>query len=118
MNRKILENLSPSSQKILALLARTPEDSVHFHQRLTVFHAALRIGVDVMERAVPGVEGPEKQAAALGVMYALGAATAIECCMKILEQLHPELGKINLTSPAPPAPDRVNGSRLRPMDLD
>jgi hypothetical protein len=118
MNPEVLKAFSPSAQRVLRALAGSPGDASHFYDRLTIVRAALKIGVEVMEKARTG----DKQAddvAKVGAMYALGTVTAIECCMTTLESLHPSLGKANASQDAPKGLPGLNGNeRIRRLDLD
>lgn len=120
MNEDVLDALSGSSRKALRALAATPGDAAHLYNRLTIVRAAIRIGLEVMERQMAHFRSLDKMqevsALAAGGQGALGTVVAIECCMGILEELHPDLVKENVSDPK--KPEGLNGERIRRIDTD
>lgn len=108
MNEKLLASFSPSTQKALRALVGTPEDCVAFYNRVTMFRAALLIGIEVVERAAPDrrADGPEQ----FGLMAAAGASGALECTLGLLAELHPECGKLNASSPPGSSSTKTSGA--------
>lgn len=118
MNHKLLAAFTPGTQRVLRFLAGKPEDAANFYNRLTIFHAGLRVGVEILGNNAQMLGNtPEGQAAAIGASQALGASAAIECCMNLMQELHPSLGKMNESNPKP-GPDMNGGLGKRVLDLD
>lgn len=119
MNPNVLKAFSKSGQNVLTSLARSPEDAVHFYDRLQVIRAALRLGVEVLENNMRG-EKDEIVLASLKTasMAALGTCTALELAMGTIESLHPELGKARMSTPEKPLPGGNGVNRIRKLDLD
>jgi hypothetical protein len=128
VNEKLLASFSPSAQRALRALASSPEDAVSFYNRLVVFHAALKIGLEVIEAGAKGLHSTDvigREAAAHGARAALGASTAIECCMSVLQEIHP--GAVGRSNKSKPPGDCSTGSpedadyiaeRFKRLDLD
>jgi len=119
VNEALLAAFSEPTQRVLRALAGKPEDAAAFYNRLTIFRAGLMIGREVMEAQLRSTK--DKHAGAIleaSIVAILGNTTALECTMTTLENLHPELGKINVSNP-PKARDHSNGTnRIRPIELD
>lgn len=120
MNQEVFAMFSASTQRVLMTLARSPEDAVAFHDRLTILRAGLRIGLEVMEKQLGAPQDKATlESLRTASMATLGCATALELCMSTLQLLHPELGRASMTKTTPePGKDSNGKNRLRILDLD
>lgn len=125
---EILRALSPPARKCLAALAGTPDQAVTWYNQLADVRAALKIGHEVMEQSArekmkaAGHPTPESNFTMMAASYALGATTAIECCLSIIEKLHPLL-VIKVKATDDPSSPSVNGytlpsEKIRRLELD
>jgi hypothetical protein len=128
---EIMDALSPPARRCLRTMAGKPDDAAGWYNRLADVRAALKVGAEVMEGSAreeakanggkPTATGNMKFAAA---GYALGTVTAIECCMSIIEKLHPSLTIKVKSSDDQPSPYGSNGhtlpgdGKIRRLDLD
>lgn len=116
----LLAKLSPSARNALQALAKTPGDAVQFYHRITIQHAALMLGREVVELSIQ--ENPADPAVPVKGAIAntlLAITTGYECAMTLLRDLYSEeLAASNLSKPpGEPLPPKQE-NRLRKLDLD
>lgn len=124
---QIMDELSPSARRCLRSMAGTPDDAAGWYNRLADVRAAMKVGVEVMEQSAreeaqaAGAPTGQSNMKMIAASYALGATTALECCMSIIERLHPSLikGKVG-GDPIPPGSNghTLPNDKIRRMELD